>query len=203
MEFLLLIIVFGLYYVVYITSVMYAGGLKLLQLFVYIAVAVLYLIPFFFISSDYNSMQNYLLILNMGVVLYAWMSIKGFWSKPLKLKIEQLTKSPTTTVSENKYEKIEALTITLEASKYKAIISLVISLIFMITMTVKAPPQLRSEFLEGNPVVWVLFFLIFVIYIVIDIVLWIKRKKFAFIAIRPLFVIFCLIILQVLLGMNK
>lgn len=203
MEFLLLIIVFGLYYVVYITYVMYAGGLKLLQLFVYIAVAVLYLIPFFFINNDYNSMQNYLLILNMGVVLYAWMAIKGFWSKPLKLKIEQLTKSPTTTVSENKYEKIEALTITLEASKYKAIISLVISLIFMITMTVKAPPQLRSEFLEGNPVVWVLFFLIFVIYIVIDIVLWIKRKKFAFIAIRPLFVIFWLILLQILLGFNK
>lgn len=203
MEFLLLIIVFGLYYVVYITYVMYAGGLKLLQLFVYIAVAVLYLIPFFFINNDYNSMQNYLLILNMGVVLYAWMAIKGFWSKPLKLKIEQLTKSPTTTVSENKYEKIEALTITLEASKYKAIISLVISLIFMITMTVKAPPQLRSEFLEGNPVVWVFFFLIFVIYIVIDIVLWIKRKKFAFIAIRPLFVIFWLILLQILLGFNK
>ncbi|MBE7347668.1 DUF5080 family protein [Staphylococcus epidermidis] len=39
-----------------------------------------------FISNDYNSMQNYLLILNMGVVMYAWMAIKGFWSKPLKLK---------------------------------------------------------------------------------------------------------------------
>ena len=47
MEYLLLVIVFGLYYVVYFTSVMYAGGLKLLQLFVYLAVAILYLIPFF------------------------------------------------------------------------------------------------------------------------------------------------------------
>nr|WP_259996845.1 DUF5080 family protein [Staphylococcus epidermidis] len=117
--------------------------------------------------------------------------------------MEQLTKSPTITVSENKYEKIEALTITLDASKYKAMISLVISLIFMITMPVKAPPQLRSEFMEGNPMVWVLFFLIFVIYILIDIVLWIKRKKFAFIAIRPLFVIVWLILLQILLAVNK
>ncbi|MGW7926531.1 DUF5080 family protein [Staphylococcus xylosus] len=171
MEFLLLIIVFGLYYVVYITSVMYAGGLKLLQLFVYIAVAVLYLIPFFFISNDYNSMQNYLLILNMGVVLYAWMAIKDFWSKPLKIKIEQFTNNTSSSIPVDKYEKIEALTINLQVTKYKAIISSVITMIFMITMTVKAPPQLRSEFMESNPVVWVLFFLIFVIYIVINIVL--------------------------------
>ncbi|MCG7337690.1 DUF5080 family protein [Staphylococcus arlettae] len=203
MDYLLLVIVFGMYYVVHFTSVMYAEKMKVLPIYLYSAAFILYLIPLFFIDKDYNSMQNSMLVLNMGVVLYAWIAIKGVWSKPLKLKIEKLTKKPKETISEEQYEKVEGLTISLEASKYKGIISLVISLIFMITMAIKATPELRSEFMEGNPVVWVLFLLIFIIYIFIDIVLWIKRKKFAFIAIRPLFVIFWLIILQILLAINK
>nr|WP_263314536.1 DUF5080 family protein [Mammaliicoccus sp. Marseille-Q6498] len=135
MGFFLLVIVCGLYYVVYFTSVIYSEGLKVLQLIVYAAVFILYLIPFLFMKEDYYSMQNYMIILNMGVGGYAWMAIKGFWTKPLKLKREKLIKKTQGSISEEQYENIESLTIIIEAAKYKGIISMIISFIFMVSMT--------------------------------------------------------------------
>ncbi|PTH58618.1 DUF5080 family protein, partial [Staphylococcus arlettae] len=54
MDYLLLVIVFGMYYVVHFTSVMYAEKMKVLPIYLYSAAFILYLIPLFFIDKDYN-----------------------------------------------------------------------------------------------------------------------------------------------------
>ena len=79
-----------------------------------------------------------MLILNIGVLLYGIMGVRGLWSRPLKIKIQELTKEPDKMITQQKYNKIESLKINLEIAKYKGIISLLMSLIFIITMSIKS-----------------------------------------------------------------
>lgn len=98
MTYLLLILMAGLYYVVYITSVMYAEGIKLLQWIAYGISALIFLITFFFVDSSFSSLQNYILgslqnyilVLIISVVVYGWLAIKSFWTRPYKVKLRSL-----------------------------------------------------------------------------------------------------------------
>ncbi|MGT9231278.1 DUF5080 family protein, partial [Enterococcus faecalis] len=67
MDILLIIIVFGLFYLVHFTSVMHSGGLKVLPIITYIIALILYLIPVIFIKEESaNQFENLMLILNIG-----------------------------------------------------------------------------------------------------------------------------------------
>ncbi|MDO6572878.1 uncharacterized protein DUF5080 [Staphylococcus pasteuri] len=187
MDILLIIIVFGLFYLVHFTSVMHSGGLKVLPIITYIIALILYLIPVIFIKEESaNQFENLMLILNIGVLLYGIMGVRGLWSRPLKVKIQELTKSSDSMITQQKYDKIESMKINLEIDKYKGIISLVMSLIFMITMSIKASSQYKEDFAFGNIIILFIFIAIFVIYIIIDTILRIIKGRWRLISIRPL-----------------
>lgn len=172
MDIILVIIVFGLFYLVHFTSVMHSGGLKVLPIMTYILSLILYLIPVILIKEESaNQFENLMLILNIGVLLYGIMGVRCLWSRPLKVKIQELTKSSDKMITQHKYDKIESMKINLEIAKYKGIISLLISFIFMITMSIKASSQYKEDFAFGNIIIIYIFIVIFVIYIIIDIIL--------------------------------
>ncbi len=187
MDILLVIIVFGLFYLVHFTSVMHSGGLKVLPIMTYIIALILYLIPVIFIKEESaNQFENLMLILNIGVLLYGIMGVRGLWSRPLKVKIQELTKSSDKMITQQKYDKIESMKINLEIAKYKVIISLVMSFIIMITMSIKASSQYKEDFAFDNIIILFIFIAIFVIYIIIDIILRIIKGRWRLISIRPL-----------------
>ena len=172
MDIILVIIVFGLFYLVHFTSVMHSGGLKVLPIMTYILALILYLIPVILIKEESaNQFENLMLILNIGVLLYGIMGVRGLWSRPLKVKIQELTKSSDKMITQHKYDKIESMKINLEIAKYKGIISLLISFIFMITMSIKASSQYKRRFCIWKHYHNIYFIVIFVIYIIIDIIL--------------------------------
>lgn len=101
-------------------------------------------------EESVNQFENLMLILNIGVLLYGIMGVRGLWSRPLKIKIQELTKAPDKMITQQKYDKIESMKINLDIAKYKGIISLLMSFIFMITMSIKASTQYREDFAIGN-----------------------------------------------------
>ncbi len=204
MDILLIIIVFGLFYLVHFTSVMHSGGLKVLPVMTYIIAFILYLIPVILIKEESaNQFENLMLILNIGVLLYGIMGVRGLWSRPLKIKIQELNKAPDKMITQQKYDKIESMKINLDIAKYKGIISLLMSLIFMITMSIKASSQYREDFAIGNFFILYIFIALFVIYIIIDIILRIIKGRWRLISIRPLLMSIWVIILIMILIIHR
>ncbi|MCI2870256.1 uncharacterized protein DUF5080 [Staphylococcus hominis] len=204
MDILLVIIVFGLFYLVYFTSVMHSGGLKVLPTITYIIALILYLIPVILIKEESsNQFENLMLILNIGVLLYGIMGVRGLWSRPLKVKIQELTKSSDKMITQHKYDNIESMKINLEIAKYKGIISLLISFIFMITMSIKASSQYKEDFVFGNIIILYIFIAIFVIYTIIDIIFRMTKGRWKLISIRPLLMAIWLFIFIVILLIQR
>ena len=204
MDILLVIIVFGLFYLVHFTSVMHSDDFKVLPIITYIIALILYLIPVILIKEEsVNQFENLMLILNIGVLLYGIMGVRGLWSRPLKIKIQELTKKPDKMITQQKYNKIESLKINLEIAKYKGIISLLMSLIFIITMSIKASSQYKEDFAFGNLLILFISIAIFVTYIIIDVILRIIKGRWRLISIRPLLMSIWLFIFIVILIIQR
>lgn len=186
MTYLLLFLMVGLYYVVYITSVMYAEGIKLLQWSAYGISAVIFLITFLFVDPNFNSLQNYIFVLTLGFVVYGWLAIKSFWTRPYQVKIESMESNPNYFLTREKYEEDESVQINLASAKYKGIISGIISVICMIAIKLKLTPILKEDLAGGLFTIGLILFLMVIIYFIIDIILVIRRRRFSFITLRPL-----------------
>ncbi|WP_323703700.1 DUF5080 family protein [Mammaliicoccus sp. Dog046] len=202
MAILSLFILVGFYYVVYLTSVLYVEGNKKLPMYLYLISFVLYLIPFIFIGADYDARSSYYTVLSLALIAYAWMTISGFWTKPLRVKAEQLAQNPTKNILNDENNNIENLIVKITIAKYKARISLMVTIIITITMALKATPQLRSEMIDMIMVMALALFAVFIGYLVADLILWKKRKQFAFIAIKPLFVFGWLVLLEIVMAIS-
>ncbi|HDK8166528.1 TPA: DUF5080 family protein, partial [Staphylococcus aureus] len=86
MEFLLLIVVAGLYYIIYLTAVMYSEKIVVLPIIIYAIVFVVIGITYIFIGDSYDQLTNFNVILYMGSLFYAWMAFRNLWNRPLLLK---------------------------------------------------------------------------------------------------------------------
>lgn len=199
MFFLLLIVVFGFYYVLYLTTVMHTERMKILPTLLYIFSVILFIIPFIFSPSDQNGKENYLLVLEAGIVFYGWIFINSLWKRPLKVKFEVLTEGSNNKITQNEYEQVESLSINLLLSKYKFYISLCTLIVLFITTKIYVTPDMIDGVIEGIQTIVILLFFVIIVYFIIDIILWVKRKKFAFITLKPIFVIFLFILLLVFL----
>lgn len=93
MEFLLLIVVAGLYYIIYLTAVMYSEKIVVLPIIIYAIVFVIIGITYIFIGDSYDQLTNFNVILYMGSLFYAWMAIRNLWNRPLLLKYKNITDS--------------------------------------------------------------------------------------------------------------
>lgn len=186
MTYLLLFLMAGLYYVVYITAVMYAEGIKLLQWIAYGISALIFLITFFFVSPSFSALQNYIFVLILGVVVYGWLAIKSFWKRPYEVKLESLKSVSEHASSKGQDEEIESIQINLASAKYKGIISGVIAMICMIAIKLKLTPVLKEDLAGGIFTLGLVLFLMVIIYLIIDITLTVRRGRFSFITLRPL-----------------
>lgn len=199
MTVLLLLLMAGLYYVVYITAAMYAEGMKLLQWIAYGIAGLIFVITFIFVNPSFSSLQNYILVLIISFVVYGWMAIKSFWQRPYKVKLESMGTAHNRVLTEKKYEETESVQIDLASAKYKGIISGVIAVICMIAIKLKLTPVLKQDLEGGLFTLGLILFLMIIIYLIIDIVLTIKRGKFAFITLRPLGTLILLIIFAIII----
>ena len=117
MYFLLLIVIMGFYPVLCFTTVMWSNRLVILPTIAYMISGVLFVIPFIFTPKDQNSIDNYLLALLFGIVLYGFVAINALW-KTSESKIRKFKE--TYGIIENTNEdKIEEITMNLQVSKYK------------------------------------------------------------------------------------
>ncbi|UXU59458.1 DUF5080 family protein [Staphylococcus agnetis] len=194
MFYILLILVFAMYYVVYFTAVMYQEGFKLLQLIVYsIALGILGIV-YLFIGDDYQNISNYALVLSIGFLLYTWLAIKSFWTRPYKLKLEDITLKSGKVKRAEEYDKLESMKINLEAAKYRGIISSITAIICGLAIYLKVDHAIAQELVEASITYILGLFIAVIIWAIVDIYLWIKRSAFAFITIRPLLTFILLII---------
>ncbi|WP_114604014.1 DUF5080 family protein [Staphylococcus sp. EZ-P03] len=198
MTILLLLLMAGLYYVVYITAVMYAEGIKLLQWIAYGIAALIFLITFIFVNPSFSSLQNYIFVLIVAFVIYGWIAIKSFWNRPYKVKLESMGPVHDHILTKTKYEEAESIKIDLVSAKYKGIISGVISVVCMIAIKLKLTPALKQDLEGGLIALGLILFLMIIVYLIIDIVLAVKRGKFAFITLRPLGTFIWLIIFAII-----
>ncbi|AYU53982.1 DUF5080 family protein [Staphylococcus debuckii] len=199
MTYLLLFLMAGLYYVVYITSVMYAEGIKLLQWIAYGISAVIFLITFFFVNPSFSSLQNYIFVLTLGFVVYGWLAIKSFWTRPYQVKIESMEPNPNHSLTKEKYEEIESMQINLASEKYKGVISGIISVICMVAIKLKLTSILKEDLAGGLFTIGLILSLMIIIYFIIDIILVIRRRRFSFITLRPLGTLILLIFFSIII----
>ncbi|HCY0494909.1 TPA: DUF5080 family protein [Staphylococcus aureus] len=186
MEFLLLIVVAGLYYIIYLTAVMYSEKIVVLPIIIYAIVFVIIGITYIFIGDSYDQLTNFNVILYMGSLFYAWMAIRNLWNRPLLLKYKNITDSSSGIVNKSEYNSVESLRINIEIAKYKGIISLIVAIVLTVLMTLKSTPQITAETRDLSISFFILSLFIIIIFAVWDLFIRVRKGAFAFVVIRPI-----------------
>ncbi|MDI1932496.1 DUF5080 family protein [Staphylococcus aureus] len=200
MEFLLLIVVAGLYYIIYLTAVMYSEKIIVLPIIIYAIVFVVIGITYIFIGDSYDQLTNFNVILYMGSLFYAWMAIRNIWNRPLLLKYKNITDSSSGIVNKSEYNSVESLRINIEIAKYKGIISLIVAIVLTVLMTLKSTPQITAETRDLSISFFILSLFIIVIFAVWDLIIRVRKGAFAFVVIRPILFSCWLFILNMILS---
>ncbi|EIB2247294.1 TPA: DUF5080 family protein [Staphylococcus aureus] len=200
MEFLLLIVVAGLYYIIYLTAVMYSEKIVVLPIIIYAIVFVVIGITYIFIGDSYDQLTNFNVILYMGSLFYAWMAIRNIWNRPLLLKYKNITDSSSGIVNKSEYNSVESLRINIEIAKYKGIISLIVAIVLTVLMTLKSTPQITAETRDLSISFFILSLFIIVIFAVWDLIIRVRKGAFAFVVIRPILFSCWLFILNMILS---
>lgn len=200
MEFLLLIVVAGLYYIIYLTAVMYSEKIVVLPIIIYAIVFVIIGITYIFIGDSYDQLTNFNVILYMGSLFYAWMVFRNLWNRPLLLKYKNITDSSSGIVNKSEYNSVESLRINIEIAKYKGIISLIVAIVLTVLMTLKSTPQITAETRDLSISFFILSLFIIVIFAVWDLIIRVRKGAFAFVVIRPILFSCWLFILNMILS---
>ncbi|HCV3719075.1 TPA: DUF5080 family protein [Staphylococcus aureus] len=200
MEFLLLIVVAGLYYIIYLTAVMYSEKIVVLPIIIYAIVFVVIGITYIFIGDSYNQLTNFNVILYMGSLFYVWMTFRNLWNRPLLLKYKNITDSSSGIVNKSEYNSVESLRINIEIAKYKGIISLIVAIVLTVLMTLKSTPQITAETRDLSISFFILSLFIIVIFAVWDLIIRVRKGAFAFVVIRPILFSCWLFILNMILS---
>ncbi|HDA6189726.1 TPA: DUF5080 family protein [Staphylococcus aureus] len=200
MEFLLLIVVAGLYYIIYLTAVMYSEKIVVLPIIIYAIVFVVIGITYIFIGDSYDQLTNFNVILYMGSLFYAWMAIRNLWNRPLLLKYKNITDSSSGIVNKSEYNSVESLRINIEIAKYKGIISLIVAIVLTVLMTLKSTPQITAETRDLSISFFILSLFIIVIFAVWDLIIRVRKEAFTFVVIRPILFSCWLFILNMILS---
>ncbi|HGZ4505404.1 TPA: DUF5080 family protein [Staphylococcus aureus] len=200
MEFLLLIVVAGLYYIIYLTAVMYSEKIVVLPIIIYAIVFVIIGITYIFIGDSYDQLTNFNVILYMGSLFYAWMAIRNLWNRPLLLKYKNITDSSSGIVNKSEYNSVESLRINIEIAKYKGIISLIVAIVLTVLMTLKSTPQITAETRDLSISFFILSLFIIIIFAVWDLFIRVRKGTFAFVVINLLFFNCWLFILNIILS---
>lgn len=200
MEFLLLIVVAGLYYIIYLTAVMYSEKIVVLPIIIYAILFVIIGITYIFIGDSYDQLTNFNVILYMGSLFYAWMAIRNLWNRPLLLKYKNITDSLSGIVNKSEYNSVESLRINIEIAKYKGIISLIVAIVLTVLMTLKSTPQITEETRDLSISFFILSLFIIVIFAVWDLIIRVRKGAFAFVVIRPILFSCWLFILNMILS---
>ncbi|EVX18994.1 DUF5080 family protein [Staphylococcus aureus] len=200
MEFLLLIVVAGLYYIIYLTAVMYSEKIVVLPIIIYAILFVIIGITYIFIGDSYDQLTNFNVILYMGSLFYAWMAIRNLWNRPLLLKYKNITDSSNGIVNKSEYNSVESLRINIEIAKYKGIISLIVAIVLTVLMTLKSTPQITAETRDLSISFFILSLFIIIIFAVWDLFIRVRKGAFAFVVIRPILFSCWIFILNMILS---
>ncbi|HHZ9500695.1 TPA: DUF5080 family protein [Staphylococcus aureus] len=200
MEFLLLIVVAGLYYIIYLTAVMYSEKIVVLPIIIYAIVFVVIGITYIFIGDSYDQLTNFNVILYMGSLFCAWMAFRNLWNRPLLLKYKNITDSSSGIVNKSEYNSVESLRINIEIAKYKGIISLIVAIVLTVLMTLKSTPQITAETRDLSISFFILSLFIIIIFAVWDLIIRVRKGTFAFVVIRPILFSCWLFILNMILS---
>ncbi|EUZ76487.1 DUF5080 family protein [Staphylococcus aureus] len=200
MEFLLLIVVAGLYYIIYLTAVMYSEKIVVLPIIIYAILFVIIGITYIFIGDSYDQLTNFNVILYMGSLFYAWMAIRNLWNRPLLLKYKNITDSSSGIVNKSEYNSVESLRINIEIAKYKGIISLIVAIVLTVLMTLKSTPQITAETRDLSISFFILSLFIIIIFAVWDLFIRVRTGAFAFVVIRPILFSCWIFILNMILS---
>ncbi|HFU9298738.1 TPA: DUF5080 family protein [Staphylococcus aureus] len=200
MEFLLLIVVAGLYYIIYLTAVMYSKKIVVLPIIIYAILFVIIGITYIFIGDSYDQLTNFNVILYMGSLFYAWMAIRNLWNRPLLLKYKNITDSSSGIVNKSEYNSVESLRINIEIAKYKGIISLIVAIVLTVLMTLKSTPQITAETRDLSISFFILSLFIIIIFAVWDLFIRVRKGAFAFVVIRPILFSCWIFILNMILS---
>lgn len=200
MEFLLLIVVAGLYYIIYLTAVMYSEKIVVLPIIIYAIVFVVIGITYIFIGDSYDQLTNFNVILYMGSLFYAWMAFRNLWNRPLLLKYKNITDSSSGIVNKSEYNSVESLRINIEIAKYKGIISLIVAIVLTVLMTLKSTPKITAETRDLSISFFILSLFIIIIFAVWDLIIRVRKGAFAFVVIRPILFSCWLFILNMILS---
>ncbi|MFK3427141.1 DUF5080 family protein [Staphylococcus aureus] len=200
MEFLLLIVVAGLYYIIYLTAVMYSEKIVVLPIIIYAILFVIIGITYIFIGDSYDQLTNFNVILYMGSLFYAWMAIRNLWNRPLLLKYKNITDSSSGIVNKSEYNSVESLRINIEIAKYKGIISLIVAIVLTVLMTLKSTPQITAETRDLSISFFILSLFIIIIFAVWDLFIRVRKGAFAFVVIRPILLSCWIFILNMILS---
>ncbi|HDA2527224.1 TPA: DUF5080 family protein [Staphylococcus aureus] len=200
MEFLLLIVVAVLYYIIYLTAVMYSEKIVVLPIIIYAILFVIIGITYIFIGDSYDQLTNFNVILYMGSLFYAWMAIRNLWNRPLLLKYKNITDSSSGIVNKSEYNSVESLRINIEIAKYKGIISLIVAIVLTVLMTLKSTPQITAETRDLSISFFILSLFIIIIFAVWDLFIRVRKGAFAFVVIRPILFSCWIFILNMILS---
>ncbi|MDU6092142.1 MAG: DUF5080 family protein, partial [Staphylococcus lugdunensis] len=185
---LLAIVVFGFYYVLCSTADMWFNHSIILPIILYSISGILFVIPFLFMQHNQKLINNGLFILILSILIYGLVVINALWKRPLRHQLKILMKYNNTLISAKIYNQTKKRMTSLRLSKYKFYIAMVALIILFTATKILVTPAMKD--IAGKDIValMMLLFFITVVFLVIDIISWLKRKQFVFITIKPLFV---------------
>ncbi|WP_114604020.1 DUF5080 family protein [Staphylococcus sp. EZ-P03] len=189
MDYVILIGLFVLFYLIVVASIFKSEGISLFGLIVDAAFVII-LTVFYFIGKKATDIDisNYFYFMIVGSLVYMYTAVKMFWIKP------ELVQYLILKETDSKGEEIEDLESYLQTARIRSVYYFIVSVALMVIIFLVIPSPINEEFIAFDKFLVFVSICIFLVSFIIDVVRKIRYGIFFFKSIAPLMTIIWMII---------
>lgn len=142
-----------------------------------------------------NSLENIILISGIGFVMYMWLAIRSFSKRPRYIKMEKLMSSKWQD-KENE-EQLEIISVKVVTGNTRGLLCMMMAAVCLMVFEYNMTVGEAYEVIDFLSVCYFFTVIAIVVYIIIDIVQYIRYNIFGMYTLRPLTILLAFILLHI------
>ncbi|CAM3151228.1 DUF5080 family protein [Staphylococcus argensis] len=193
---ILLILVFGYCYLLDLNAALIKERSYLFPILsCSIVVGLILFVMFKAHNLDSNSLENIILISGIGVVMYMWLAIRSFSKRPRYIKIQKLMSHKW---QENDIEdELQVISVKIVSGNVRGLMCMMMAALYLMVFEYNMTIEESYEVIDFLNVCYFFTVIAIVIYIIIDIVQYIRYNIFGMYILRPLTIFLAFILLNI------
>ncbi|MCY1569074.1 DUF5080 family protein [Staphylococcus pettenkoferi] len=193
---ILLIVVFGYCYLLDFNAVLIKERNILFPIISSsIIIGIIFFVMFKAHNLNSNSLENIILISGIGFVMYMWLAIRSFSKRPRYIKMEKLMSSKWQD-KENE-EQLEIISVKVVTGNTRGLLCMMMAAVCLMVFEYNMTVGEAYEVIDFLSVCYFFTVIAIVVYIIIDIVQYIRYNIFGMYTLRPLTILLAFILLHI------